>query len=70
MSASEYICKNCREVQKAGMITGGKRYQCPDCGLLCPDCVDTGIFSNKCGSCSKKVMKYEWNRKQKKWLNA
>lgn len=68
--SSEYICQSCRQVRKAGLVTGGKRYRCPDCGMLCPDCVDKGLLSSRCESCSKKVMRYAWDKKAKKWVNS
>ena len=69
MSASEYICKMCKEVKSAGWILKTKRYKCPTHGVICPDCVNSRIvFKSKCKACDSKVVTYHWDRKKKKWM--
>lgn len=68
MAASEYICKSCNEVKTAGFFGNKKKYKCPNHGFICPDCVDSGFFSNRCKTCGSKVVKYSW--KGKKWVNS
>ena len=70
MSASEYICKVCKEVKTAGMLGRSKKYKCPKHGFICPDCVDSGIFKTTCKTCEAKVVKFSWNGKKGKWINS
>ena len=68
---SEYICKLCKQVNKVGFLGGGKRYKCPTHGVICENCVKTGLIrSSKCIECESKVITYSWDKKKSKWVNA
>lgn len=67
---SEFICKACKNVAKAGFF-GGKRYKCPTHNFICKDCVNTGILkSTKCKLCDSKVVTYSWDDSKSKWVNS
>lgn len=67
---SEFICKICKNVEKAGFL-GGKKYKCPNHGFICKNCVDENIIrASRCKECDSKVMTYKWNSSKNKWLNS
>jgi len=70
MAKSEYICKSCKEVRKAGFFLGGNRYKCPTHGFICDKCVDAGFFSAKCKVCDSKTVKYSWDSQKSRWINS
>lgn len=61
----DFICPNCKEVVK----NSSKRYECPNHGHLCKDCVNTFLFkATKCKECDSKVLTYVWDFTKSKWL--
>ena len=69
MGKSDFVCSRCKKVITHSFFNPFpfKRYECPDCGILCSDCVKKSsiIGRNKCKNCRKKVLAYEY--KDKRW---
>ncbi len=68
MAKSDYICAACREVKSSGYLRG-RKYECPEHGVLCPDHVQSKLIgSDLCKLCERKVVTYAWNFALDAWL--
>lgn len=66
MAKSDFVCKGCSQVKGKGLLGVKKKYECPKCGILCKDCVNTHLIaSSKCKKCNAKVLEFRWE--DEKW---
>ena len=67
--AQKFHCALCKNV-------GGKdgsKYKCATHKFICDSCVTTsGFFTTKysCEKCGKEVIRYDWDSKKTKWIQA
>lgn len=63
MAKNDFVCKNCKKVvtQSFFSLKTFHKYTCPNCGTICEDCVDNGLFKRKCRKCGEKVLRYSWS---------
>lgn len=63
MAKSDFICQHCKQTVTFGFlsIVQPRRYQCPNHGLLCKDCVDKPLIGKaRCKECGSKVLEYKF----------
>lgn len=69
MAKSDFICKNCKKTATFGWFSSKVRYECPNHGIICKNCVDKKFLKDAtCKECGSKVLVYRFTGC--KWVKA
>ena len=68
MARSDFICRTCNEVKRAGYLRG-RKYECPNHGVVCAEHVESHVIGKDvCRDCASKVITYSWNFNRDQWV--